>query len=159
ELATLDAIAGGDYWQDIARASTQTFSDKLTSFATGYCQRLHAMFSHVAWYDIKSRYEHQVPKYVLIYATRHPDGVGIMNDGMCKARRDFLGQQFQKGVLFDLTPAEEAPDFADLNNFLFATLSERGPLSRKWLRNYAIWEYFGRYESKDINSAIGGLLK
>jgi three-Cys-motif partner protein len=159
ELATLDAIAGGDYWRDTGRDPALSFVEKLDAFTAGYCKRLRSSFTYVAGCDIKSRYEHQVPKYMLIYATRHPDGVELMNDGMCKARREFLGQQFKKGLLFDLTPEDEAPDLESLGNELVLTLTKRGQLSRKWLRNYAIWDHFGRYQSKDINSAIGNLLK
>jgi hypothetical protein len=33
------------------------------------------------------------------------------------------------------------------------------PLTRKALRNKAIWKHFGTFESKDVNKAIGNLLK
>lgn len=159
ELATLDAIAGGDYWRDIARDPALTFYDKLCAFTAQYRKRLLSSFSYAASCDVKSRYEHQVPKYVLIYATRHPDGIELMNDAMRKARKDFLGKQFRKDTLFDLTPVDETPDLVKLGEDLLELLKKHGPLTRKRLRNAAIWRNFGKYEGKDINSAIGRLLK
>ena len=68
--------------------------------------------------DIKAKYHHRVPKYHLIYATRHQDGLELINDAMCKARREFLGAEFTKGLLFDLTPEEEVPDLSELRGSL-----------------------------------------
>jgi hypothetical protein len=39
-----------------------------------------------------------------------------MNDATCKARREFLGNRFVKGLLFDMTPEEETPDVDALVN-------------------------------------------
>ena len=82
-----------------------------------------------------------------------------MNDGMCKARREFLGDQFSRGCLFDFTPEEEIPDLDQLCNSLEALVREKGKLTRESLRNQAMWRDFGRYTSTDYNSAIGSLLK
>ena len=159
ELAALDGIAGGDYWREIAADASTSFPQKLRLFTGGYLENLVSSFTFAASYDIKSKYEHRVPKYALVYGTRHPDGVELMNDGMCKARQDFLGKRFSAGRLFDCTPDEERPDFDKLHQDLVAALKEKGPLTRKALRNRAIWKHFGTFESKDVNKAIGNLLK
>jgi three-Cys-motif partner protein len=159
ELTTLDDIAGGDYWREIANDPSTSFPEKLRLFTDGYLQRLVCSFTFAASYEIKSKYEHQVPKYALIYGTRHPDGVELMNDAMCKARLDFLGKQFSTGMLFDLTPDEEKPDFDKLDADLISLTKEGGPLTRKALRNRTIWKHFGTFESKGVNKAIGNLLK
>ena len=89
EMATLDGIAGGAWWRGIATDSGKPFVERLTQFTSEYRKQMLSSFRFIASHEIKSKYEHQVPKYVLIFATRHPDGVFLMNDGMCKARRDF----------------------------------------------------------------------
>jgi len=159
EMSTLDAIAGGDYWRPIAGDATRSFLEKIGAFTTEYRKLLASSFTFAASCEIKSKYEHQVPKYVLIYGTRHPDGIEIMNDAMGKARLDSLGSQFRKGTLFDLTPNEEMPDHGALAEDLIAIVEEQGSPSRKELRNRAIWRHFGRFQTADINAAIGELLK
>src|SRR5207249_3857652 len=134
ELATLEAIAGGDYWRKIATDKSTSFPEKLGLLTDGYLQQLTSSFSFAASYEIKSKYEHKVPKYALVYGTRHPDGIELMNDGMCKARLDFLGKQFCTGMLFDCTPDDERPDFGKLNQDLISATKEDGPLSRKAAR-------------------------
>lgn len=159
ELALLDSIAGGDYWRGIASDPALSFVQKLDKFTKGYRSRLESSFTFTASCEIKSKYEHKVPKYHLIYATRHPDGVELMNDAMCKARREFLGNQFAKGFLFDMTPDEEKPDVNALADDLVNILQTKGVLTRKALRNQGLWAHFGRYERKDYNLAITNLLK
>jgi three-Cys-motif partner protein len=159
ELATLDGIAGGDYWRKIATDSQSSFPQKLQHFTESYLEKLTSSFTFAASYDIKSKYENKVPKYALVYGTRHADGVELMNDGMCKARLDFLGQQFSAGRLFDCTPDEERPDYDMLKQDVISVIKEDGPLTRKALRNRMIWNHFGKFESKEVNKVIGDLLK
>jgi len=158
-MATLDGIAGGAWWRGIATDSGKPFVERLTQFTSEYRKQMLSSFRFIASHEIKSKYEHQVPKYVLIFATRHPDGVFLMNDGMCKARRDFLGKQFSKGFLFDFTPEKEVVDLEQLCNSIEALAREKGNLTRKSLRAQAMWKHFGRYMSSDHNSAIASLLE
>jgi hypothetical protein len=116
-------------------------------------------FRYVACCEIKAKYHHRVPKYHLIYATRHEDGLELINDAMCKARREFLGSEFSKGMLFDLTPDEEVPDLPELRKSLLALVPEEAPLSRKALRLKGLLAHFGRHEVKDYNAAVGDLIK
>ncbi len=158
ELTMLDGIAGGDYWREIANDGSTSFPDKLRLFTQGYLRQLVSSFTFATAYEVKSKYEHRVPKYALVYGTRHPDGVELMNDAMCRARLDFLGKRFSKEMLFDLTPDEEKPDLDRLYEDLVSFAKESGPLNRKALRNRAIWKHFGIFETKDVNKAIGNLL-
>jgi hypothetical protein len=83
-----------------------------------------------------------------------------MNDAMCKARFNFLGNQFSKGCLFDTTPEVEIPDPEKLGNDLIRMLNLAGVMTRKALRIRLIWEtYFGRVETKGVNKVIAELLK
>jgi three-Cys-motif partner protein len=159
ELATLDAIAGGDYWRAIALDPGLDFPAKLHRLATEYMGRMLSAFTYVASCEIKAKYHHQVPKYHLIYATRHEDGLELINDAMCKARREFLGAEFTRGLLFDLTPEEEVPDLSELRTSLLALVPSGVRLTRKALRVKGLIADFGRYEAKGYNAAIGDLLR
>ncbi|HSZ59425.1 MAG TPA: three-Cys-motif partner protein TcmP [Tepidisphaeraceae bacterium] len=100
ELATLDAIAGGAYWQKVAADHSTPFTVKLQRLTDAYAGLLAESFQSraepardkgwVGQYGVKSKYHHQVPKYYLVYATRHGDGIDLMNDAACKARRQFV---------------------------------------------------------------------
>lgn len=159
ELATLNAITGGDYWRPIALDQALDFPQKLDRLTEEYMGRMMSSFTYVARCEIKAKYHHRVPKYYLIYATRHGDGLELINDAMCKARLEFLGNEFKKDYLFDFTPESELPDLGELKRDLLAVVGKEGGLSRKGLRLKGLLDHFGRFESKDYNTAIGELLK
>ncbi len=159
EIATLNAIAGGDDWQSIANNETLSFAEKLDAFTRAYVEKLSASFKYVCAYPVKSKYEHQTPKYMLIYATRHADGLQLMNDAMCKARVQFLGSQFQSGNLFDMTPDVEVPDTAALRRELIEVVRQFGPITRKSLRMRTLLSFFCQFTQKDLNGTIHELLK
>lgn len=159
EMATLDAIAGGCYWRDIAAQPCLSFDQKLGRFTDLYLDRMVRPFGYAAYYEIKEKYGHKVPKYALIFGTRHPDGIELMNEGMCRARLEFLGNQFNKGTLFDCTPTEEVPDTQQLRDDLLKCLDGGKRLTRKSLRLQAILGHFCRFQKADINAAIGELVK
>lgn len=159
ELATLDAIAGGAYWRSIALDPALTFPQKLDHLTAKYMDRMRSSFTYVARCEIKAKYDHRVPKYYLIYATRHGDGLELINDAMCKARLEFLGREFRKDCLFDLTPEAELSDLGELKRDLLAVMGKEGGLSRKDLRLKGLIDHFGRFECKDYNRAISELLK
>ena len=158
EMATLDSIAGGGHWRDIALDPAATFQQKVDRFTGAYLGRLVESFPFAAAYEVKEKYEHRVPKYVLIYGTRHPDGVELMNDGMCKARRDFLGSQFRMNTLFDCTPEAEVLDTGRLRADLLGYIGG-GRLTRKELRMEVFRRHFCKYQMKDINAVVGELLR
>jgi hypothetical protein len=159
ELATLNAIAGGDYWRSIALNSALDFPQRLHRLTSEYMDRMLSSFRYVASCEIRAKYHHKVPKYHLVYATRHEDGLELMNDAMCKARREFLGNEFNRGMLFDFIPEAEVPDLTKLRRSLLALVPQDGRLSRRALRLKGLLEHFGRYEIKDYNAAVTELLK
>ncbi|MDZ4820218.1 MAG: three-Cys-motif partner protein TcmP [Planctomycetota bacterium] len=158
EIATLNSIAGGDYWQEIAQNGL-TFAQQLRQFATCYAQQLGRSFAFVCSYPVKSAYKHKVPKYLLIYATRSSHGLELMNDAMCNARQEFLGEQFPANTLFDLTPDHELSDFDELKTALVNTLRVNGPLKRKALRMKSLESFFCQFSKSQLNQNVKELLK
>jgi three-Cys-motif partner protein len=159
EVAALSAIAGGDYWLPIAQDVQTDFAAKVERFTAGYLRRLTDTFAFAAACGVKESYTHRVPKYVLVYATRHGDGAELMNDAMCQARRAFLGDQFSAGRLFDVTPTEELPDTEGLRQDILAVLRDAGELDRKSLRQAVLPRRFGQFRAGEIDRAIGALLQ
>lgn len=159
ELATLDAIAGGDYWRVIAEDASLPFASRLERFSHGYRQRLASSFKYVASCEVKERFAHQVPKYLLVFGTRHPDGLELMNEAMCKARRRAVEREFVRDRLFDMTPEDEAENPEAVAAKVLAVLNDRGTLTRHELRVEAIRRDFGRYTCKDFNRAVDALVK
>ncbi|HEX8521850.1 MAG TPA: three-Cys-motif partner protein TcmP [Tepidisphaeraceae bacterium] len=171
ELSTLDAIAGGDYWHRIALDAALPFERKLHQLTEQYARLLETSFQStveptrrkgwVGSYGVKSKYHHKVPKYYMVYATRSGHGIDLMNDAMCKARREFLKDEFASSeFLFDITPPAELADPTEVSEQLVILASRmKSPFTRRQLRLQALSQNFCRYSSKDYNNAVSSLLK
>jgi len=163
ERDELSGIAGGDYWIKIAEDATLDFNGKLKRFLDEYTQRMLSSFRYVTRFAVKEKYHHSVPKYVLIFATRHRDGVRLMNDFMCKARRAFVTEQFEKvnrTALFDLTPAEELVEPEELSSSIMEIVQGSSPITRLDVQLYLFLRgFFARITESEINGCITELLK
>ena len=161
ERQTLSGIAGGDYWIEIASNDSLDFSEKLQAFLSEYAKRMLGSFQFVCRYAVKEKYHHSVPKYVMIFATRHRDGALLMNDFMCKARRNFVASSLPKDTLFDLTPEVEIVLSSDLDDAILSVFQQQNKkLKRQDVQIQLMGQgFFARTTTSEINQAIVGLLK
>ena len=84
-LATLNRIAGGDYWKEIISQYKNGTIDGYKAeetFSEHYCQRLSENYKYVLNMPIRIQ-KNQHPKYRMIHATNHPAGCVLMADNMC----------------------------------------------------------------------------
>jgi len=153
DAATLDAIAGGDYWRALIEAyydGRMTFRQAEQQLGDGYCERLRAVFRHVLVMPIKTRLSN-IPKYRIVHGTDHPHGMILMADNMCKRWRQFReDQRGGQGVLFELDHATEAaePSPEALRDAILDCVSVRRELSEvlvclieRFGVNYSLSEY------------------
>ncbi len=155
----MDEIAGGDYWKDIVIDSNLSFAEKEQKITTSYMNQMIKYYSIVRDFPIKEKYHHKVPKYRLIYGTRHSDGIFLMNDIMYDARERFLKSEFADGRLFDTRPIEEERDMTAFTKNLYEIISREQPITRKFVKLTAMQEFFCRYKTGDYYKAIRELLK
>ena len=84
----------------------------------------------------------------------------LMSDGMCTAKKEFLGSQLNNsGQLFNMIPEEEAVNLGELRSWLRDIMAESTVITRKKLRLKALPKCFCRFTSGDVNRAVGDLLK
>lgn len=155
----MDEIAGGNYWKDIVIDPNLSFAGKEQKITTAYMNQMIKYYSMVCDFPIKEKYYHAVPKYRLIYGTRHPDGILLMNDIMYKAREQFLKTEFADDRLFDMRPLEEQKDTVNFTKRLYEIIRQKEPISRKDVKLIAMQDFFCRYNFGDYSKAITSLLK
>jgi three-Cys-motif partner protein len=111
EVQRWNDVAGGTHWQSILFDQHLEQSEKIDRVAAGYSSSFREKwFTHVINFPIKENYRDPQPKYHMVFASRHPDAVILMNDAMVKGRRIFLAKEFEEGQLFDNTPKKEVAD-------------------------------------------------
>lgn len=153
-VARWNDIAGGDYWQNIAFDESISKSEQADQLATGYAEKLNRWFKYILTYPVRKVYGHELPKYHLIFGSRYPDAVDLMNRAMVKARREFLGAQFMKGRLFDMRPEKEVIDPEVIRHVIIDTARKCGKTTWKLLRVNATLEKPCMYNDSEFNQAI-----
>jgi three-Cys-motif partner protein len=154
--ADIDIIAGGTYWREIV-TSDISFSDKEDRCVSEYMRLMKRYFDEVCNYGIKEKYEHTVPKYRLIFGSRHEDAFILMNDAICNARDRFLGKHRVDGYLFDMRSDNEIHDPDRLRKAIVDNLSTS--LTRKKLIVQTMHRVFAEYKESEYKRMIGNLLK
>lgn len=115
----LNAIAGGDYWQDIInqyKVGTIDGYEAEAKFSEQYCQRLRKSYKYVLNMLLRIK-KGQRPKYRLIHATNHRDGCLLMVDNICN-RWEAL-QEIQSGgqlSFFEENYDNQIVDDTDISN-------------------------------------------
>jgi len=149
-----NAVAGGSYWQEIAFDTQTSNAECVERLARGYAERLKKTFNWVISYPVRDKYGSTFPKYHLMFGSRHPDAVELMNRAMVKARREFVKDRFVNGYLFPNEPESEVTKPHEVERLIAATSQILGPTTWKDLRVRATVKNPCRYTDAELNSAI-----
>ena len=153
-----DAIAGGDYWHEILLKDLP-LEKKVDLLADGYSVQLERWFKYVLKYPIREKYKDNWPKYHLIFGSRHPDAVDLINRAMVRARREFVGARFIKGNLFPNQPKEEVVDEQEIANYLLSSMEMLKKTNWKMLRIQTTLLKPCMYTDSEFNRSIKKLIK
>jgi len=149
-----NAVFGGTYWQQIAYDPLLSSDEKADKLADGYAANLQKWFKSVLTYPIREKYEHIWPKYHLVFGSRSPDGVELMNLAMVKARREFIKKGFIEGYLFPNQPQKEVIDPDEVLRVALETASLLGKTTWANLRVRATIAIPATYTQSEFNNAI-----
>lgn len=154
DVLACDRIAGGTYWQDIVTNTSLTQAEKVERIAEGYSRKLSEKFRWVLKYAVKQSYDHQLPRYHLVFGSRSPHAVDLMNRSMVKARMEFVGARFVDEMLFDNRPDEEIVKPHEVPEAVIKTSQAVGRTTWRLLRAHATIRYPCLYRDTDFNQAI-----
>ena len=143
----MNEIAGGDYWQKIIKDHQDkkiTGFQAETQFIDAYCKKLKESgnFKYVINIPIRTK-AGTPPKYRLVFATNHIDGVIIMNDNMCNRFDELLKLQncgysslFQENSENEFITSEQIEN--DLTKLLTNEFIDYFDLVVKYINRYGI---------------------
>ncbi len=155
--SSLDAAVGGSWWRAILTDGGE-FGEICQSIADGVCDRLRSRFNEVCRYDVYADPKHVAPKYSLLFGSRHPDALEIMNDATVKARDELAAQpETASQFLFEMRSDSLVPDPAGLPSLILEELS--GRRRRGVVVQSVIRSNFCRFSSSQIRRSIRELLK
>jgi len=81
---TLTDVLGGEYWQEIMWQDGATSDQKDKKLIEAYRAKLAQYMPYVGSCPVREKTNRQI-KYFIVFASRHPDTVKLLNDSMLKA--------------------------------------------------------------------------
>ncbi len=142
-LERLDGVVGGGWWREILLSESE-YSRQIQGVVEGFVRQLKAYFQETCYVPIRKSELQVFPKYFMIFASRHPDALQLMNDAMWNARHDAV---FTMDLLADSEVPRLILDLAD------------EPLSRDELITCVMRKEFSRFKRTEIRRHIEDLLK
>ena len=115
-------------------------------------------FREVCQHAVKALPHHVVPKYYLIFGSRHPDALKLMNDEMVKSLQTLADLAKPKDpTLFEMRPIELVPDIEKLPSIVLKLASQ--PMERGFVILAIIREHFCQFSVKQIRGCIERMLR
>lgn len=153
----LNEIVGGIWWQETISAN-QSFATKVSNLTDALYLQMKRRFNEVCYHPVRALPHHSVPKYYLVFGSRHPHALRLMNDEMVKSRETLANIAAPKEpTLFELRSEELVPDASRIPGIV------RKCITRKMTRGAAIIsvirEEFCEYSSAAIRGCIETMLK
>lgn len=157
-LVRLDEVAGGDWWQALAKDQSRSFAEKVGMLTRRYCDQLRSRFAEVCFHEVFAKSTHTVPKYALVFGSRAPTALLYMNDAMVGAR-DTLAEvsRPKEPTIFEMRPEALVPDDAKLPELLVGVVV--GRMTREEATRRFVRAHFGRNTVPQIHKCIRALLK
>lgn len=156
-LEKLNLVVGGDSWQKLLRAAP-SYTEQVAGIAAAFCECLRRRFKEVCFHAVRAKPHHTVAKYYLIFGSRHPHALRLMNDEMVKSQAALAEMAIPKEpTLFETRSEELVPDLSHLPSTILELAST--PRQRGELIVEVIRADFGRCLSAQVRGAIQKLLK
>lgn len=152
-------ILGSDRWQ------SQFASDKLSTqererlLLKEYVRNLARFDYKVVAYPIRKSIGDS-PKYYLVFCTRHPDGVMLMNTFIREEEDELLREsttkpgQLRLSEMFDPLLQEQQHRRDELRQLIFDYVQGTKKITRGDIRRHFVFNRFGEFCDKDYNAVV-----
>lgn len=152
----LDGIAGGNYWRKYASSNDVEYADRLQALVDDYCHKLRQWFRVVLRFPIFGGDSSTIPKYWMLFGSRHLPAIDLMNAAMAKARKKQL-DTWKMNTLFASVELPLEMTQYDLSRIIKEELAGR-QMSWQTLRYEISMSYTGMFTGTQIDNVIKELL-
>lgn len=159
-VALVDNILGNDRWQRYFRTDRMTAYERELFLVENYKESLTRFGYKVVAYPIRETI-HNSPKYWLVYCTRHPDGLMLMNGFIRREEDALLRESYEANgqtYMFDVVGKEIEDRRADLRRLIESYAAYHKRFTRGAVKLNLIKEHFAQYDEKDYNAIVQDML-
>jgi three-Cys-motif partner protein len=149
----LSKFFGGDYWKEILWTDHENSDECNELLVKEYCRRLNLYLPFSGYCPVHEAQSARM-KYYVVFVSRHPDAMVLMNDAMAKAYHEYLHKHyFNENSLWGEEPwytMRSANGFEDDLEAIVTEAVQRWPgLTREELWTKIITEHFMQYTSSE----------
>jgi spore photoproduct lyase len=154
---TLTDILGGEYWKQIMWGDMPAV-EKEKKIVEKYVSLLNQYLPFVGFCPVRERLGRSV-KYYMIFASRHPDALLLMNDIMYKAYFKTMHEIQYKDTLFEgLFDWRDTGVREDIETTMIEFIRRRPGIARKDLWMEVVKANFMKWDSSTFNEKIKKLI-
>ena len=148
----LTRVLGGEYWKALLTDERQTPAERVANVVKEYQKRLSEYLPYVGSCPVREG-ESTVIKYYMVFCSRHPDALLLMNDQMCAAYNQYMHERWKEGKLFHQTDWRSHRDGKKLAEIIMEKV-EQGTVGRKELNVRIAKEHFMRWTTSEYRDAV-----
>ncbi len=146
---TMSNIFGGDYWKSIMFSSGFTTQERETQLIDAYCKKLEKYLPYVGSCPVQEGKNERI-KYFIVFASRHPDAMVLMNDIMLSAYSKRMHKDAYAGTLFEGEDWKDSIPTKGLKEVVISQVKEYPGLTREDLWAKIIQRHFMLYRRADF---------
>lgn len=150
-------VFGGDYWKSIMFDRTLVREDREIQLISAYEKKLARYLPYVGSCPVRSSAQERI-KYFIVFASRHPDAMLLMNDAMAQAYFKRMHKSAVSGTLFEKTTWQDERYATGLREEVLSLVAQYPGSTRKnlWLR--IVQANFMRYLEKEYRQTVQELV-
>jgi three-Cys-motif partner protein len=158
---TLTRVFGGDYWKEIMWTNLPS-EQKEVQMIEAYKTRLKEYLPYVGSCPVRQEIGSRI-KYFIVFVSRHPHAMVIMNDSMANAYYNRMHEVTYQGSLFEETKWQEMPESGDrakqkLDQVILETVSTYPGETRGKIWERIIQDYFMVYLATEYRGMVKRLV-
>lgn len=148
----LSEIFGGDYWRESSLRLDLSDEERGRCLIEAYIKKLAQYLPFTGSCPVRARVDKRV-KYYIVFASRHPDAMLLMNNYMIEAYGSHMHKASYDGTLFENLNWREMRDINNLAQIILDTVQRYPGKTRAFIWLQIVRAYFMQYlesEYKDI---------
>lgn len=153
----LTKVFGGDYWQDIVWQQNATREQRETQLIEAYRIKLAQYMPFTGSCPVKEQEGSRI-KYFIVFASRHPDAMLLLNDAMLKAYSSRMHEASYHDTLFEGIDWRDMRMPAKLEQIILEAVKQYPNKTRKFIWTQIVKNHFMCYLESEYVAAVQQLV-
>jgi three-Cys-motif partner protein len=149
---------GGDYWKSILWDSTISAEQREFKLIEEYRKKLATHLPYAGCCPVREGPRDRI-KYFIVFVSRHPDAMLLMNDAMYKAYHSRMHEDTYAGTMFEQNNWNDGVSKKGLDEAIIDEVEKTPGLTREEVWTQVVRNNFMKYWVSDYKNAVNRLVE